>query len=375
MCGMCTPHCPTYHIYQQEMESPRGRITLMQALDKGTIQPTEKVIDHLNHCLGCLACERICPSGVPFGKLMDAARQRFHAKKHRPLHNWLLKLSQGKQGLDYYQRALLALNNSGLIRLLPQSSVARRLAEQAQTHRIEPFYAAQSEKKGSVGIFKGCLGQTFDGDTLLASIQLLTHLGFDVYLPELQRCCGALHQHNGDMHSAAKLALQNRQQFDAYPIDTVLYTATGCGSQIANSGFSVPAVDMVSFILQRLASQPLAFKPLHKQVLVHQACRGKNELGLTAVNQQLIQYIADIRISHFQQAELCCGAGGGNQLDYPELANALLATKLTELNAMQPDYLLSDNAGCSLHFRAGLKLSKLNIEVIHPVTLLARQLI
>jgi len=375
MCGMCTPHCPTYHIYKTETESPRGRIALMQALDNGNIELTQNVADHLNHCLGCLACERICPSQVPFGKLMDAGRQRFSTNKHGYSHKLLFKLSRHKQGLDYYRNPIQLLNQSRLIKLLPQGSKTRSLIEQAQASQLDCFYPARNTKKGTVGLFKGCMGQTFDADTLCDAIKLLTHLGFDVHVPKSQYCCGALHQHNGDMQSAEKLATQNRQLFQQYELDHIVYTASGCGSQIINTEFSAPVADLASFILEQLSNHSLAFKPLHKHAIIHQACRGKNELGLVQVNQQLIELIPDINIQQIHHADLCCGAGGSNQLDYPELANELLSIKLDELKAAQPDYLVSDNLGCSMHFKAGLKLSRLNIEVIHPVTLLARQMI
>ena len=375
MCGMCTPHCPTYLIYKTETESPRGRIALMQALDNGHIELTQNVEDHLNHCLGCMACERICPSQVPFGKLMDASRQRFNTNKRGQAHKLLFRLSQHEQGLDYYRKPIEFLKQSRLIKFLPKNSKTRTLIEQTHATQLECFYPAQNTKKGTLGLFKGCLGQTFDASTLLDAIKLLTHLGFDIHVPKSQYCCGALHQHNGDMQSAAKLAKQNRQLFQQYELDHIVYTASGCGSQIINTAFSAPVTDLASFILEQLSIHLVEFKPLQKHVVVHQACRGKNELGLTQINQQLIAQIPGINIQQIQHADLCCGAGGSNQLDYPELANELLSIKLDELKAAQPDYLISDNLGCSLHFKTGLKLNKLNIEVIHPVTLLARQMI
>lgn len=375
MCAMCTPLCPTYTLYRTETESPRGRIALMQALVKGEITVTKNVADHLNHCLGCLACERICPSKVPFGQLMDAARQQFTANHHTPAHKLLLKLSQRKQGLDYYHSAIRLLNQSKLLKLLPPYSKVRSLLEQVQSIKFDAFYPATGTKKGSLGLFKGCLGKTFDASTLQDGISLLTRLGFDVHLPESQYCCGALHQHNGDIHSAEKLAEQNRQTFNQAEFDTLIYTASGCGSQLKHSHFSVPTIDLASFLLQQLNIQPLAFKPLDKTVVIHQGCRGKNELGLSHVNQQLVERIPQINILPVQQKDLCCGAGGSNQLDYPELADKLLTIKLDEIKTLQADYLVSDNLGCNLHFKTGIHNNKLDIEVIHPVTLLVRQML
>jgi len=375
MCAMCTPHCPTYRVYKTETESPRGRLALIHALDKGDIKADKGVAEHLNHCLGCLACERICPSQVPFGKLMDSARQRFTANKQGISHRLLLTLSRHKQGLDYYQRFAGFLNRSKLIKWLPFDSKVRSIVEQAQTTQIDNFYPALNSRKGAVGLFKGCMGKTFDADTLISGIKLLTRLGFDVHIPEDQYCCGALHQHNGDINGALNLADKNQQLFQQYKLDAILYIASGCGSQILKTPFSAPVVNIVSFLLKQLSINPLTFKPLQKHVVVHQGCRGKNELGLGDVSLQLIENIPAIKFHQTPLTDLCCGAGGSTQLDYPELANELLSIKLNELKTMQADFLLSDNSGCSLHFRSGIKRSNLDIEVIHPVTLLAGQLL
>jgi glycolate dehydrogenase iron-sulfur subunit len=375
MCAMCTPHCPTYRIYKTESESPRGRIALMQALDKGEIQPTQRTIDHLNHCLSCQACERICPSMVPFDKLMDAARQRFVSNKHGVSHKLLLRLSKHQNGLDYYQQPISFVKKIRLVKLLPANSKIRSIIEQSQTTPVESFYPARTTKKGTVGLFKGCIGKTFDANTLIDGIRLLTQIGFDVHVPESQYCCGALYQHNGDIENANNLAKKNQQQFKQYELDAILYTASGCGSQIINSQFSAPVMDLVSFLLQHLPDSSLTFKPLHQHVVIHQGCRGKNGLKLEDINQQLIEYVAGIKIHSTQSASLCCGAGGSNQLNYPELANNLLSIKLNELKITQVEFLVSDNLACSLHFNTGIKNSGLNIEVIHPVTLLARQML
>lgn len=376
MCAMCTPHCPTYRVYKTETESPRGRIALMQALDKGDIKPAGHVLDHLNHCLGCLACEQLCPSQVPFGKLMDASRQRFSATKQSVILKLLLRLTQHQQGLDYYQQWIGFLKRSKLIKLWPNSSSSRSIIQQADSTQFKDFYPATQAKKGSLGLFKGCMGKSFDAETLMSSITLLTHLGFDVYMPDKQYCCGALHQHNGHINDARILAEKNRQRFQQYKLDHILYTASGCGSQITSSQFSAPVQDIVSFLRQSLPHSALKFKPLNRSVVIHNGCRGRNDKKLQPpMSQSLLDHIPNINIISVADENLCCGAGGGTQIDYPELASKLLSIKLKALKNIQADYLLSDNIGCSLHFKSGINKHKLNIEVIHPVTLLARQML
>lgn len=306
---------------------------------------------------------------------MDTARQRFTRNNRGHSLKLLLKMSRHKQGLDRYQKSAQFLNQSKLIALLPPKSNTRQIIEQAQSNHLNTFYPAHGKKQGSVGLFKGCLGQTFDANTLFDAVQILNSMGLDVLIPESQYCCGALHQHNGDIHCAKQLAENNRQLFNQHNIDTIIYLASGCGSQLNNTNFSVPAVDLTSFILKSLKEHSIKFNPLQKHAVIHQACRGRNELGLDKTNEQLVSHIPELKISCTQNAGLCCGAGGGNQIEYPELANELLAIKINDLSNLQADYLISENLGCNLHFKNGLKLNRLNIEVIHPVTLLARQMI
>ena len=377
MCGMCTPHCPTYQVYKKENESPRGRIALMQALAHGNITATKDVVEHLNHCLGCLACEQMCPSKVPFGKLIDTCRQRFTATNQSLSLKTLLFLNKQKQGLDYYSKFMPLLKYSGLKQLFPRASFVRSFFSDKQSKKpqLDNYYPATTNKRGSVGLFKGCMTTLLDINTLHDAITFLTQTGFDVYLPEAQYCCGALYQHNGHILEAKKLSAQNKSLFDQYEIDNIIYITSGCGSQIQNSQHSVPVIDLVSFILSQQKIQSTKFKPLIKKALIHQGCRGKNELNLHNNNLQLMKLIPDLETINTALDDMCCGAGGGNLLNYPELANQLLDPKLKFLEEINPDYLISENLGCSQHFQHGIKTKNLTIETLHPISLLVRQMV
>ncbi len=380
MCGMCLPYCPTYKIYQTEMESPRGRIALMQALDQQRLDVDKNLLDHLNHCLGCMACEAICPSNVPFGQLIDETKRRLEPAIKKPASlKRLLRLNQKPNAINRYQKGLDLFHKTGLDRLFSfglnfTHSKTGRLLRQIQATGLKSFYPAD-QKQGSISLFIGCMEQAFDAETLLSSIRILNKLGFDVHIPENQYCCGALHQHNGFPEIAQELADNNQSIFNNTEIDSLLFTSTGCGSQLINSGLSVPVNDIISFLLKHLSSTDLSFKPLQKTIVIHQGCHGRNTLNLSGNSQRLLNHITSLSVKQIKQADLCCGAGGSNQITYPELASKLLSIKLKELDNIKPHYLVSDNLGCSLHFKTGFDKENIKIEVIHPITLLARQLI
>jgi glycolate oxidase iron-sulfur subunit len=380
MCGMCTPHCPTYQVYQTETESPRGRIALMQALGQQQLIADKNLLEHLDHCLGCMACEAVCPSNVPFGQLIDQTKKLYESSIEKPAAlKRLLRLNQKPKAINRYQKGLDLFHKTGLDKLVSfglnftQSKTAG-LLKQIQATGLNTFYAAD-QKRGSVGLFTGCMGQAFDAETLLSSINLLNKLGFDVHIPENQYCCGALHQHNGFPDIAKELATNNQAIFKNTHIDNLLFTTTGCGSQLVNSELSVPVIDITSFILDQLSSTKLVFKPLQKDIVIHQGCHGRNTLGLSGISQKLLELIPEVSVKKIAQASLCCGAGGSNQITYPELAAELLSIKLDDIDKISPHYLVSDNLGCSLHFKTGFDQSSCDIEVIHPVTLLSKQLI
>lgn len=383
MCGMCIPHCPTYRIYQLEAESPRGRIALMQALNRKEIDIDSHLAERLNHCLSCLACEAICPSKVPFGKLIDSARAQLEPFIEKPASlKRLLRMSENPATSQRYGTALNFAKKPGLNQLInlglklfqPENINAGSIIKQADAAKFNSRYKAKSETKGSVALFTGCMGKTFDVTTLENSIKVLTHIGFDVLIPEKQHCCGALHQHNGEIETANHLAEKNQQVFDL-DIERILYSATGCGAQLNQHDLPKPATEITSFIFEQLGESKPSFKSLDASIVVHQSCSSRNNLKLTNYKHQLLELIPGLKVVEIAHADLCCGAGGSHQITYPDLSNELLNLKLSGLEQINPKYLLSDNLGCSLHFKSGLEKINKHIEVIHPISLLANQLI
>lgn len=380
LCGMCAPQCPTYQIYQQESESPRGRISLIRAYAKGELNTNQKLLDHLNHCLGCMACQSICPSKVPYARLIDQAKQQLYRETPPPSRiRKLLKITLKPNGMSRYQPLLSVYRQSGLAWLMSKTSPwlagstrsAMDLAQLAQNGKLAPYYPSSIPATGQVALFTGCMGKMFDLQALTSSILLLNHFGYDVHVPEPQVCCGALHQHNGQMEQADTLAHNNDKLFSALDIDALIYCSNGCGSQLQQQLKQTLSFNILDFLLTHTSIQTSDFNPLTTGVAIHESCSTRNVLKNSGLSQRVLSLIPEMNLTNIEDSSPCCGAGGSHQLQFPELSQQLLAPKLQQLSSTQLHYLVSDNLGCSLHIQTGLKRQQLSIEVLHPVSLLA----
>lgn len=386
-CGLCLPHCPTYRQTQHEGDSPRGRIALMQALATDLIPLTPKLEQHLDGCLSCRACEPVCPAHVPYGKLLDAGREMLLQKQPqradslRRLAPWLVRPAlrhllgftlwiYQRYGLQWLVRRSGMLGRSRLARLeslLPRLSFPRPLSPVAS----EP---------AQVHLFTGCTGTLADRQTLTDALRVLQHLGITTDIPRSQGCCGALHQHAGMTAAASDLARQNISAFGGPPTP-ILCAASGCAATLleyqqltGDSVFSKRVQDITAFLATRWPDR-LQLKPLHVRVALHTACTMKNVVKQADAVQILLQKIPGLEIVELDATAQCCGAAGSYFIQQPVMADRLLERKLAAAKKLAPDYIVSGNIGCSLHLAAGLRRAGLSkTTVLHPVTLLARQL-
>ncbi len=398
MCGLCLPHCPTYDLTRDEGDSPRGRIALMRGLDKGQLEVNDKLLGHLDRCLECRACEAMCPSEVPFGRLMDAARarvepQRPRSKRAQRLLQWsraLLtnprRLRQVGLLLRFYQRSgLQALARaSGLLRVLGLKRLENLLPPLRPTLTRSHYSAAKQQNRGNVALFRGCVSSIADAETEAATIKVLNALGFAVDLPHGQTCCGALLQHQGDPAGAAQLAHTNLAAFVSDKFEAIVSSASGCSAHLTEYGrlyadeprattFASRIQDITGF----LAAQPLdalALLPLPQTIAVHDPCTLRNGLKQHHTVYRLLQAIPDLKTVPLSETGRCCGAAGSYFLTQPKTADALRDTHLETLRRLRVKTLVSANIGCALHLAAGIRAAGLDVEVLHPVTLLARQI-
>ncbi len=395
MCGMCLPACPTYQLTLNEAESPRGRISLIQALLRHKLALDETLGQHLDSCLTCRACEAICPSGVPYGRLIDGVRiiQREASKKPDWRMEKLLETTAAPEKLRAAGKMLRLAQWSGADKLLRaglslagkedlwQEMIPARLPAHQPWDGV---YPAQGAKQGTVALFTGCIADLVDQQTLRDTLTLLTRCGYEVIVPKAQTCCGALHTHAGDIERGRQLAAQNLAAFDPGTVDAIVFAATGCGAHLVDYGrfepddararaFAAKTIDAMAFLQQHGLTE-LTFKPLPRRIAIHTPCTQRNALKQAQLPFTLLARIPEAELIALPGNEVCCGAAGSYMLEHPQTANALRAQKLQALAATAPDLLVTSNIGCGLHLQAGLTQQGRELEILHPLSLLARQL-
>lgn len=389
MCGLCLPHCPTYQLHHSESESPRGRISLMQALASGRLIADDTLQRHLDSCLVCRACEQMCPSKVPYGELIDITRGllREQGKAAPPAVQQLLVHAEDKKKLQRHANLLRSYQKSGMQKLarlsglLKVAGVAQREASLPTIppqQRLAEHYPARSTLRGRVGLFTGCISSLLDGEVHLAAIELLGRIGYEVYLPQGQGCCGSLHQHNGEPERARELAQNNIAAFKPLELDAVISTTSGCAAQLGEYPTlyhenGIRFYEVCDFLNEQLAQTSLPLKPLQQKALLHLSCSQRNVLQRPDAVAELLSRIPELELEAMAENQLCCGSAGSYQLSQPDNAQALLQRKLEQVDGNTP-LIVSNNLGCALHLQQGLLQRGMTTEVIHPLILLHRAL-
>ncbi len=365
LCGLCLPYCPTYQVFHTENESPRGRISLFKALAEGDLSLSDDLFNYLDHCLGCRACEKMCPSRVDYSTISDLSRQL------------LAQSVQARQPVKQKVAETLLQNSS----LRSLAKLSRRLTGQTA---LEAGYPVNNAI-GKVALFTGCTGELFETQTLLDGIHLLNVCGYEVLVPQHQHCCGAIKRRQGDLDGMYKQINDNIELFRPHLEDCAAiislnnhcsgqlkeyaHLMTGSGSQtIAKHSF-----DMITFLDQVFKTRSPEFLPLEQEIILHTSCSLNNILNEAPKLEAILSYIPELKINKLD-AKICCGAAGSYRLRYPDIANQLLSSKLQQIMGYNSQILVSSNLGCSMHYKQGLKKQGLEVEVVHPVSLLARQL-
>ena len=405
-CGLCLPHCPTYRLLKSEADSPRGRIALMSGVAHGRIPLNERFIQHMDRCLACRACEAVCPNNVAYGHLIDETRaliadqsKSFATHQQSNIKIVLEKLLTRPIRLDRLRQLFYFMQKNGLLRwllkfnLLEKNKLFRFIAQLpwvkfpyvATTDEKDTVsgvwrevYPAKGEKRGEVGLFLGCVARITDVATLNASIYVLNRLGYTVHVPSNQTCCGAIQQHSGALKQAVALAQQNKSAFGELNVNTIISTASGCGVQLLESGVADGShnqiVDINQFLVAAEGWGSVEITPLPQKILVHDPCTLRNVLCGRIYPYELLSRIPDVQVAPLVGNDQCCGAAGTYFIDQPEIASMLLDGKISAVAGSGAKYLVTSNIGCSMYIANGLYEKKIDIEVLHPVTLLARQM-
>ncbi len=386
-CGMCLPHCPTYRATLDEAESPRGRLALMQGMANGMLVPDARAEAHLDGCLTCRACEVVCPALVPYGRLIDSAREQL--AERRPARTRTARLmaavltqprvrTLAVLPLWLYQRLGLQWLVRTL-RLLGRGRLARLESLMPRLHWPRAPAVTAHDAPADVLLFTNCTSPLAEPAALQAAVAVLEALGCRVAVPAGQGCCGAMHQHAGLPAPARDCAQRNLEAFaGSAPVAGI---ASGCTAQLleyglllgdAGKAFAGRVRDLGSFIAAHPRFAELRFAPLPARVLLHTPCTLRNVVKAPDATRRLLERVPGLEVEALDSA--CCGAAGSYFVTQPEMADALLEPKLEAARRAKPGFLVSSNVGCAMHLAAGLRRAGLTARVSHPLELLAQQL-
>ncbi len=370
-CGLCVPVCPTYRVARTEAESPRGRIAFAAALAGGAVEPSPSLRDHLDRCLACMTCERVCPSHVKYSELIVDTRQLLRDKTNTRGFGLISHLVRHPIWLGIGLR----ITDSALVRTLLKSRIVN------EAPRIPPKVKFRTTRatptRGRVGLFIGCVAATADRDVHAAATRVLEALGYDVVVPAGQACCGALDLHAGDIARSEQTGASTRVAFEASGVDTVLVSASGCFGTLRDrtlAGTNVRVRDIHEFIAGDANFGQLRFSPLRKTAALHTPCTQANVAKSGGSVAHVLAAIPDLKIVALPTEPGCCGAAGDYFLRHPAVADALRAEKLDQIGSIDPDLLITSNVGCRSFLDTGLRRRSKHVRVTHPVVLLAQQL-
>ncbi|MGI9227296.1 MAG: (Fe-S)-binding protein [Gammaproteobacteria bacterium] len=395
MCGLCLPHCPTYHASKLEAESPRGRISLVRALHEETLRPSANLVHHLDNCLACMNCLTVCPANVNYEKILDAGRE---ITRHE--HPYAYKL---KQSLilfcltNIYARKTIKLllriyHIFGFNLLLAKVSIKYPYAlrfiqiipKPANPHFKASTYTNTPNKIRAM-LISTCASDIFHDQTIEAAKFVLNKLNCEVVMPKYTHCCGALHQHDGDLKTASILMKKFLTSLTDNEFDVVIPIATGCGAHLNrlpdlidsthSQEIAAKLTEINSFVVENIDDAKLEFNPLPEEVWVHQPCTQKLLTKELHAVEKLLSKIPQMKIKIFRDEVKCCGAGGMNALSQAELADALIANKINEIMESNANYLVTSNIGCAMHFQSSLNRTGSAVTICHPITLMAQQLV
>lgn len=376
-CGLCLPHCPTYRMTGEESASPRGRLAAMRTIADGGVGLDPTFVSFMDLCLACRACEDVCPSHVPFGRMMERARVQVEPlrPRRRRLVGWL--------GLDVLlprNRLLTLAARFQGVGLAFASKRTRSLVPKATLgDRVPVLTEPEGSARGTVALLTGCVQDRWFRPVNRATVRVLARNGWRVVVPRDQRCCGALQAHHGRLDTARDLARRNLRAFaDA---DVVLANAAGCGAHLREvgdlletneaRGFATRVRDVLAFLDDEGIERPAAIPDLGP-VAYHDACHALRAQGIHDQPRRLLREIPGLEIVEIPHGDRCCGAAGLFTILEPATSDELMRGKAEAIASTGARVIASANPGCTVQIAAGLRALGHEAEVVHPVELLDR---
>ncbi len=404
-CGFCLSTCPSYRVLGKEMDSPRGRIYLMDGVNKGEADLNPTIKEHFDSCLGCLACVSACPSGVQYDQLLAAMRPQVERNIERSLGDRILRqlifnLFPYPNRLRPLLLPLYVYQKTGLQKLMRQSGLLKPFPRLAAMESILPavnlksliqpvpeIIPAQGEKRYRVGVILGCVQRLFFSPVNEATVRVLTANGCEVVIPKSQGCCGALPAHQGQEAQAQATARQMIDSFQNLNLDAIIINAAGCGHTLKEYGhilqddpeyhpkaieFSNKVRDVQEFLANvglTAELHPVTDKEELK-IVYQDACHLLHGQKISFPPRQLLRQIPGVKLREPLDAALCCGSAGVYNLLQPEIADELGQQKAQNLVNTGAEIIASPNPGCSLQIKKHLELQNQTISLYHPMELL-----
>ena len=395
-CGLCLEHCPTYVETRLETESPRGRLYLIQAISDGVIEPTANALDHLDSCLQCRNCEAVCPSGVPYGRIMEQARSDALESGAAPL-SWRLRALFLREviarpgRLRLFATALRASERVGLLSIAQRLPFIGTSATLAPRMRGRPFTETgliarpEGAERARVAMLSGCIMPLAYGHVHRATARVLARNGCAVSAPAAQGCCGALHAHNGDLDTARALARRNIDAFLDEAPDAIVVNSAGCAAAMKEYG-DLLAGDaeyrdrarqmsaLVRDVHEYLVSLPFdaPAETLDITVTYQDSCHLAHAQGISAAPRQVLNAIPGLRLVEMEHADRCCGAAGVYSFTQAEMSLRLLDEKMLDAQSTGAEVIATANPGCLAQLEAGVRRAGGSARVRHVIELLDR---
>jgi glycolate oxidase iron-sulfur subunit len=402
-CGLCLAYCPTFSELGTEMDSPRGRIFTIKSLAEGRMSLSDSAVEHLSLCLDCRACETVCPAGVPYGRLIEAAKAEIERQRPggalRRAFRWVnfgmllghpRALRAAAAGLRFYQASGLQalVRRSGLVKRLPGTLPAWEallppLPRAADRAPLPPVTPAEGERRGRVALLAGCVQSVVFGAHNRATARILAKNGYEVHAPADQGCCGALNAHGGDHARAVAMAKRTIEVFEAARVDAVVVNTSGCGAHMKAYGALLaddPAwaerarrfAATVQDVSELLAKAPLrgTLRPVPMTVTYHDPCHVVHGQKIRKEPRQLLAQVPGLTLVDLPESDWCCGSAGIYNLTQPEMAARLLARKVGHVESTGAQAVVTANPGCILQIQQGLRERGRDVAVLHLVEIL-----
>ncbi|MCX5659354.1 MAG: heterodisulfide reductase-related iron-sulfur binding cluster [Planctomycetota bacterium] len=405
-CGLCLPACPTYTENGLEADSPRGRIYLMKGLADGKIELTNSVVEHLDLCLDCRACETACPSGVVYHELIEETRARLAEHRTPTLVDRLVEtiffhIFTYPLRLKLFLLPVRVLQKVGVWEMLTRSPLAKMLPGKLEKMQqmlpptgplwekgLDAAYPAAAGKRATIALFPGCVASVLFQDVNRQTVALLQAAGCEVVVPRSLGCCGAIHHHGGRVHAAEDFAKANIDALfpngtDKPIADYIVNNIAGCGAMLRDyahllrddpayaakaKAFTARVRDISEILVEFKPTPPT--REMSRTVTYHDACHLAHAQKVTAPPRQMLSWIPGLKVIPLPEADMCCGAAGTYNLTQPAMARDLAVRKLEAIKRTGATTCVTGNVGCAMQIQSEADRMGMKLKVVHPVTLL-----